>query len=242
MNDRRILHVRGIAALAGMLLSAQAAALISIPHGPSASVADTVTALAGGRWQFAYQVSNLTPCVISDCTFADGDIYLTAFDIPYFSDAAITSVADPTGWAHSIETTGTPNPFSGGGGTGWDGNAAWQDPADPNYQGAGSPFTSVDKVLHWYAIPGFGGAGTVGIAPESNLAGFGYEAGFPGTKSPHQTVLQDNVGGAPVSLSGDPRIPNSPSISSVPLPASLWVLLSALAGLLFIGSRRKGPP
>jgi len=238
-----------LVALGLLLLGGQDSAAVTIvpPFGapPSASVVDAVTALGSGRWQFGYTVDNLTLCVVADCTFADGDTFLTAFDLPFFGDAAITSILDPTGWQHAIETVGAADPFDGfGGGTGWDGTAAWQDPTDPNFPGAASPFTTVSQVLHWFAIPGFGGAGTVGIGPESALAGFGYEAGFAGTKAPHQTVFQNNVGGLPISVSGDPQIPYSPSVAAVPEPASMGLLGVGTSALLAfrMGLRTKRRP
>lgn len=229
------------AVLACIFFSTAATAVTIFPGsgGPDASIANTVTDLGGGRWSYQYQLTNLTPCVVSSCTFADGDIFLTAFDLPYFSDAGINTINDPTGWSHSIETTGSPNPFTGGG-TGWDGTALWQSPTDPNYQGDTSPFTTAGQVLHWYAIPGFGGAGTVGIDPQTSLGGFAYEAAFSAIKAPHQTVFQNNVGGLPETLTGDPLIPASPSVSSVPLPTSIWLLLSAMTGLFFVGPRCNG--
>lgn len=52
----------------------------------------------------------------------------------------------PSGWNYSIETIGVANSS-----TGWEGVASWQTSGDPFFAGAGSPFTTVTEVLHWYS-------------------------------------------------------------------------------------------
>ncbi|RME35886.1 MAG: hypothetical protein D6786_00675 [Gammaproteobacteria bacterium] len=190
----------------------------------SGSVASSVTPTGGGTWTYDYTVTFDLGELIND-----GDA-IVSFDIPYFSDALITGITSPAGWAHSVEDIGFSDPANG-----WTGVALWQDPLDPNYQGPTSPYTTGDQVLHWYAT-GPGG----GIPPGGSLGGFGYVAAYPGTKAPHQLAFTSILGD--VTLTGDPLIPASPSVTAVPLPASLGVMILSLAGFLLTGAARRRMP
>ncbi len=198
-------------------LSTGAGAVTTLPA-PSGTVTSSVTALGNGSWSYQYTVSY-------DGFGSDGDA-LVSFDIPYFSDAGITAVTAPAGWSWSFESVGAPDGTSG-----WGGTALWQDPADPNFQGAASPFTTGGQVLHWYAAAG-------GIGLGGGLGGFGYEASYPGTKAPHQLEFSTLFGGD-LLVTGDPLIPDSPALTAVPLPAPLWLAASSLFGLLLLGAGRK---
>lgn len=210
----------------------------------SSQVGDAVVDNGNGTWTYNYTVRNtsqqnggpdfLEPIVVD-------------WELPWFGDAGISNIQSPRNWTWSIETIGVANAA-----TGWEGVAAWQDPADPFYAGATSPFTTGTEVLHWYntcwANPrptAFG----VGITPYTvdfcegqfdnaifaggDLGGFGFDADFEPTGAPYQAswaFLPVRTGDPAFPLGG---IPNSPTLNpppGVPEPGSLaLVALAALA-------------
>ncbi len=171
------------------------------------------------------------------------------WELPWFGDAGITNIVSPNGWDYEIETIGVANAT-----TGWDGEAAWQNPGDPWYQGPDSPFTSVDQVLHWYTneeeffiLTGwFEGEG----CPEgdeganwdcSSLGGFGFDADFAPIAAPYQASWAE----LPIQT-GDPGFPGggTPSSplatgSSIPEPGTLALLAGGLLGWSVASRKRK---
>ena len=235
-----------VVALLLPIASGQAVSIIGFP-GTNTSVTSSVVPLGPSQWQYQYTLTNNSICnglsSGTACGIADGDLLIASFDIPFFGDAGILNILDPSGWQHSTETIGTNNTAHA-----WDGVAAWQISSDPNYQGPASPFTSVTQVLHWWdttstMLPS-GAPIPPGILPGGGSAGgFGYIAGFPGTKSPHQLGI-NGISTASFLLSGDPQIPNSPSISApaaVPSPGTLSLLGIGILGLTVtpLARRRK---
>ncbi len=220
------------AALAGAMLAAgivsEAQASIALPNcdfGTRCShVTDNVVDNGNGTWTYNFTVYN------DSVSYAGVEPRIRDWELPYFGDAGITNITSITssgygGWAWTIETVGFANPS-----TGWDGLAAWQDPSDPWYQGASSPFTSVQKVLHWYTndFP-------VTIAAQSSLGGFGFTADFAPTAAPYQASWVD----FPVRT-GDPAfpfgaIPNSPAAGGASVPEPATTLLIGLGVALLAG-------
>ena len=125
-------------------------------------------------------------------------------------------------WSQTIVQVGTPelDKF-------WSGDAFWQDPADPNYQGVDSPFTSVTDVLWFYNS----GPNESPIGVSESMDNFWFFAGYGETKYPHQVNFSDGTG-----ESGDPLGPASPKAlgsATAPSPGSLALLMVGLVGLRF---------
>lgn len=182
-------------------------------------VTDTVADNGNGTWTYNFTVWN-------DTTSYGGDQRIRDWELPYFSDAGISAVTITApgygGWAWRIETIGIANLA-----TGWEGDAAWQNPGDPFYAGAGSPFTTATQVLHWYTND-FGAA----IAAQDSLGGFGFVAAFGPTAAPYQASWFER----PVRT-GDPQfpgagLPNSPSVRGTPVPEPATATLLAFGLLL----------
>lgn len=150
-------------------------------------VEDTVADNGDGSFDYGYTVFN-----DGEVGFVDGGEIFTRiepiirdWELPYFNDAGIRDIDSPDGWSFAIETIGVANEA-----TGWEGDAAWQDPSDPFYFGDDSPFTDVTQVLHWYTNDSeeFGiytGTGFEGEVPNF-LGGFGFTANFEQTAAPYQ--------------------------------------------------------
>ena len=111
----------------------------------SSTVNSIVTNNNNGTWTYGYTVNNTSQFTEIG---RDPRPFLVDWELPWFGDAGINlmSIASPSGWFFNIETIGTANSN-----TGWDGVASWQNPLDPFYAGAASPFTGVTQVLHWYS-------------------------------------------------------------------------------------------
>ncbi len=214
----------------------------------SSTVTDSVVNNGNGSWTYSYTVANTSQ---QNGGFDQQQPILVDWELPWFGDAGITNIVSPTNWNWAIETIGTANP-----GTGWEGDAAWQDPNDPFYAGAGSPFTTATQVLHWYntcwANSGVGAANAaaaaVGTSCEgqfdnaiftgSSLADFGFDATFDSTAAPYQAswaFLPIRTGDPAFPLGG---IPNSPSVRGIPEPGILGLLGLGLIALV-VGRRRR---
>jgi len=212
----------------------------------SSTVGDSVTNNNDGTWTYSYQVNNTSQANGGP----DREPYIVDWELPWFGDAGITNIVSPSNWTYSIETIGTPNAA-----TGWEGVAAWQDPADPFYAGASSPFTTVTQVLHWYTTCWSGqqpvsALTTLAVAvcefglqdaifPGGSLTGFGFDATFAPTGAPYQAswaFLPVRTGDPAFPLGG---IPNSPSITpqGTPEPGVLALLGAGL--LVAMAGRRR---
>ena len=209
----------------------------------SSTVTDVVTNNGNGTWTYGYTVNNTSQFTAQG--LEPNQPFLVDWELPWFGDAGINtaSIISPNGWAFNIETIGIANAS-----TGWEGIASWQDPLDPFFAGAGSPFTTVTQVLHWYSEcflfrgdrEGCFGGSANGILAPGSLSGFSFVAAFDETAAPYQAswaVL-------PV-LSGDPAfplggIPNSPrvQVQGVPEPSLLGLLGIGLVAAM-LGRRRR---
>jgi len=212
-------------------------------------VTDSVTDNNDGTWTYDFTVHNTS---VPNSEGEQGPPFIVDWELPWFGDAGIDedTIASPDGWNYAIETIGTPNSS-----TGWGGHASWQDPADPFYAGAGSPFTDVTQVLHWYdtcwarsrnSNARISAAAAVtcddpldnSIAPGANLDGFGFLSTFGPTSAPYQAswdVLPVRSGDPAFPLGG---FPNSPSLQ-IPEPDSLILLAIGAFGWLAQLPRRR---
>lgn len=188
-------------------------------------VTDSVTDNLDGTWTYEFTVHNDSrgwDYLIDDgADLVETEPYIIDWELPYFSDSGITSVQSPDGWEWSIEDIGTPDGL-------WGGVADWQDPADPFYFGATSPFTTGTQVLHWYtssdSVPG------TMIEIGESLGGFSFVASYGPGSAPYQASWFQ----LPVRT-GDPAfpfggVPASPMARGpvVPLPTSAAIGLAGL--------------
>ena len=237
------------AAALGLMAAQTASAGISGGWTRSSTVTDSVTNNGGGSWTYRYTVNNTS----QQNGGRDPLPILVDWELPWFGDAGISNIISPNNWAHNIEAIGTPNSA-----TGWEGVAAWQNPGDPFYAGAGSPFTSVARVLHWYntcwadttqptlfslaAVSSCEGQFDNAIFPTDSLAGFGFDAVFDATAAPYQAswaFLPIRTGDPAFPLIGG--IPNSPlvqGIQAIPEPGMLGLLGVSLLALTLTRRRR----
>ena len=206
----------------------------------SSTVNDLVVNNNNGTWTYNYTVNNTSQFTRIG---VDPQPFLVDWELPWFGDAGINvgSIFSPGGWAAAIETIGVANSS-----TGWEGFASWQDPADAFYAGAGSPFTSVTQVLHWYSICwAAGGESCEGalqdaISPGGSLSGFGYVAEFAETDAPYQASwasLPVLTGDPAFPLGGIPASPLALATQVVPEPGLLGLLGIGLVAVM-LGRRR----
>ena len=212
-------------------------------------VGDTVTDNGNGTWDYGYTVFNDS---FADMYGTDPfEPLIVDWELPYFSDAGISNIISPYGWTYAIETIGVANPL-----TGWEGVAAWQDPSDPFYAGADSPFTHVTEVLHWYSIcwvqttiqPPCEWELQDAIFVGDNLSGFGFTAVFDETAAPYQAswaLLPIQSGDPAFPLGGLPASPNTLGITpppTIPEPTTLSLLGLGLLGAAYSINRRRKTP
>ena len=210
----------------------------------SSTVTDIVANNGNGTWTYNYTVNNTSQFTAQGL---ERTPLLVDWELPWFGDAGIdiASIISPNGWAVAIETIGVANAA-----TGWEGIASWQDPSDPFFAGAGSPFTTVTQVLHWYSEcflfrgdrEGCFGGSANGILAPGSLSGFSFVAAFDETDAPYQAswaVLPVRTGDPAFPLGG---IPNSPRVQGlvqgVPEPGLLGLLGIGLVAAM-LGRRRR---
>ena len=218
----------------------------------NSTVSDAVANNGNGTWTYSYTVNNTS--TVEPLTPATPEPWIVDWELPWFGDAGITNIMSPHNWAYAIEDIGTPNQS-----TGWGGEAAWQDPNDPFYAGAGSPFTTVSKVLHWYNLCWTQGNQLAGglslsavaacestlqdaISPGGSLDGFSFIAAFDETAAPYQAswaALPIRTGDPAFPLGGGfPNSPGAGGTTAVPEPGALGLLGAGLLALL-LGRRRR---
>jgi len=209
----------------------------------SSTVDSTVTNNNNGTWTYGYTVNNTSQ--FSEVG-PDPEPILVDWELPWFGDAGIDvmSILSPSGWSFAIETIGTMN-FA----TGWEGIASWQDPSDPFYAGAGSPYTTVTQVLHWYSecwVAGGDATGCEGelsgaIFPDGSLSGFGFDADYDETAAPYQAswaFLPVRTGDPAFPLGGIPNSPLAQGFQVVPEPGLLSLLGIGLVAAMLGRCRR----
>jgi len=191
---------------------------------PGTHTVDTVTSLAGGNWQYQYQLFNDSTTSVGNITPSPGGITenLTSWDLPWFTlgGIALTSITSPTGWDFSLETVGIANAATGWGGA-WD-----------IYATLTPPFDTVTQVLHWYDA-----TGTAAITAQSSLSGFGYTAAYGPTYAPYQAAIAifNYLDTNTIVVTADPAYPNSPYVfATVPEPGVLVLLLVGLSSLVVV--------
>lgn len=216
----------------------------------SSQVVGAVTDNGNGTWTYAYRVNNTSTFTESG---PDSRPILVDWELPWFGDAGISlaSIRSPRNWSFSIETIGVPNSS-----TGWGGVADWQDPNDPFYEGAGSPYTTATKVLHWYNVcpvqrqtltlvntlnavtDSCEGAFDNAVFPDGELEGFVFEAAYEPTGAPYQAswAFQPVRTGDPAFPLG--AFPNSPAVQGNRVDEPAMPALLLLAGVAAVGLRR----
>jgi hypothetical protein len=216
----------------------------------SSAVGDTVTDNGNGTWSYDYTVRNTSQ---QDGGPDEREPIIVDWELPWFGDAGITNIRSPRNWDWAIETIGMPNPA-----TGWEGIAKWQDPTDPFYFGATSPFTTGTQVLHWFNTcwtqeqPNGGGpSSTLAVAlcefqfdnaifAGADLDGFGFDATFDKTAAPYQAswaFLPVQSGDPAYPLGGFPNSPTLNPPTGVPEPGTLALI--ALAALALAARRPR---
>lgn len=248
-------RVRALPALAIAALATIGAVLPShagLPGGwtRSSSVSDSVTNNGNGTWTYSYTVNNTSQ---QNGGPDSQQPILVDWELPWFDDAGITNIQSPFNWSYNVETIGVPNPS-----TGWEGVADWQTPGDPFYAGPGSPFTTVQKVLHWYnlcwvqqrnvatgpavnaAVASCEGQFDNAIFPGGSLGDFSFDAAFDRTNAPYQAswaFLPVRTGDPAFPLGG---IPDSPATrGTIPEPGALALVAAALAVGGTLARRRR---
>jgi PEP-CTERM motif len=211
----------------------------------SSSVDSLVQNNNNGTWTYNYTLNNISQFTE---TGPDQQPFIVDWELPWFGDAGIDtmSILSPGGWTFNIETIGVANAA-----TGWEGIASWQDPNDPFFFGANSPFSSVTQVLHWYSLCwvangdaegcGEGGALDDAIAPGNSLLGFGFDALFDETDAPYQAswaFLPIRSGDPAFPLGGIPNSPLAGGFQVVPEPGLLGLLGIGLMAVM-LGRRRR---
>lgn len=256
-TEARAWAARTAIALAALAATMSAQAGVNGPWTRDSRVSDQVINNQDGTWDYRYTVKNTSK--VSQ-TGADLDQpIIVDWELPWFGDAGITNITSPFNWDWSIETVGVANSA-----TGWEGVARWQDPNDPFYAGAASPFTNVQTVLHWYNVcwvqARFETASLSAptaittcefqfdnaIFPEADgdggeLDGFGFTAEFDQVPAPYQAswAFQPVRTGDPAFPLGG--FPNSPAVTGndTPVPEPAPLLLLGLAGVIAAVTARR---
>ena len=216
------------AALIGLAAASSAQAYMVCNSYVSPVVADQVAQVGQNTWSYGFSVTNNSYYANGNAGCKDAATY-TAFLLPYFSDASITGITTPTGWAYEILAVDT---FSLGHGA---------------------------QTLKWSTtdlssgIRGQSDSYFSGRATGQTLAGFGFQANAAPVKSPDAAAygaLMDNL------QFGDPALPGSRDAraagltkdlgytpmqtSAVPEPQTLALMMLGLGAAMVAGRRRPG--
>lgn len=257
-SSTRVWAGRTAVAVAALTAVGFAHAGVSGPWTRDSRVFDQVVNNNDGTWGYQYTVKNTS--FVDPMGTDDRQPIIVDWELPWFGDAGITNIMSPNNWDWSIETVGVANED-----TGWEGVARWQDPNDPFYAGANSPFSNVQTVLHWYNVCWVQRRGeTSSIASQSAIAvcefefdnaifpdaegnggelgGFGFTAEFDQVAAPYQAswaLLPVRTGDPAFPLGA---FPNSPALQGgdrpLPEPAPL-LLLALAAGIAALTGRRR---
>jgi hypothetical protein len=189
-------------------------------------ISESVTQIGASSWQYSFSITNMSNWLTSypqyAAQYADS-VKIVEYKLPYFSDANITSILDPSGWTHA---TVNQDSFSLGNGA---------------------------QTLVWTVAPGSSGIAGAGVnfvdyplVPGDTLGGFSYVATYAPVKGPYAAGFA-----AGYLIAGDPAIPGSPfarsagltidmgyQVAAVPEPETYALMLAGL-GLLGVAARRR---
>ena len=199
---------------------ARAKIAVSVVQNPV--ISESVTQIGASSWQYSFSITNMANW--NSGWLPNGDsVSIVEYSLPYFSDANVTSILNPSGWTH---TTVNLDNFNLGNGAQ---TMVWTiAPGSSGIAGAAVP---------WINFPTVAGA---------TLGGFSYVASYAPVKGPYAVGFGDGY-----LLTGDPAIPGSPAalnagltqhlsyqVTTVPEPETYALMLAGL-GLLGSMARRK---
>ena len=186
-------------------------------------ISESVTQIGASSWQYSFSVTNMSSYLSSGFPSYANEVTIVEYKLPYFNDANITSILDPSGWTHS---TVSQDSFSLGPGA---------------------------QTLVWTVIPGFSGIAGAGVpsvwdpVAGDTLGGFSYVANYAPVKGPYTAVFGDGM-----SITGDPAIPGSPDarnaglttdmsyqVAAVPEPEAYAMMMVGLGVVGVVVRRRK---
>lgn len=235
-----------------------------VPSSQLSAVTDDVS-FNGSTYDYSYRVCNLSAG--EGFNAGEGGFLIRDWEIPIFGEydgstfvpeaggIDLDTISSPDGWEWAIEEVGVAN-----GATGWDGEAAWQDEADPwnvifddIYGEDSNPYDDNQFVLHWYVDPGnIFEAGCFAFDPApcigsfENLDGFGFSAGLSSVAAPFQTswvFLPVNTGDPAIpGQGGGGGLPGTQSVrlhTNVAEPGALGLLGAGLFGMAMLRRRKK---
>jgi hypothetical protein len=183
-------------------------------------VTDTVSQIGVSSWQYSFTITNMGWWSSLNPELSDS-VRLIDYQLPYFSDAGVTAINAPAGWAWQI------------------------DPTDAFGLGNGA------QTLRWYATSvAYGIAGSSSEffngVPGDTLGGFSFVGAFAPVKAPFIAGFVEPA----FQQQGDPALPGSPDalasglttflpVAGVPESEIYAMMLAGLGLLGFMARRRK---